>query len=164
MVRLVVIGCLLAGFGVAFFGCGDSGPSGPHAKVVEEFEDLGLSQEQAEAEVRAADREARQQIRREEKKRTRDRGRGNREAPPAQKTKQTPAQAAGFTGKYEDGYEIAVFVCGNYPLERIAKELHAPASAEPLEVAETYADAYWGRFQQAAFEGCFEGIMDRLGS
>lgn len=140
MVRLLVVGCLLAGLVLAVPGCGDSEPSGSGAKTVEEIEALEeeLAQEQGGTQ-------------------------GNGESSKPQAKKQAPARAAGFSGKSKEGYEIAVFICANYPLERIAKELGLPASAEPSEVAETYADAYWGQFRQAAFEGCFEGIMKRLG-
>ncbi|HEX6665796.1 MAG TPA: hypothetical protein VF081_04305 [Solirubrobacterales bacterium] len=132
----------MAGIGLALAGCGDSGPSGPNAKAIEEFEELGLSQGQAEAEVSAADREARKQIKREAATRKQNRSPGETSNPGGPE-KQTPAQTAGFTGKYEEGYEIAVFICGNYPRERIAKEFHLSASANSFEVAEAYADGYW---------------------
>jgi hypothetical protein len=143
--------------------CGDSGPTGPNAKVVEEFEDLGLSQEEAEAEVAAANREAAKQIRKDEARIRREvreeEARPSRSKPKAEK--KTPAQAAGFTGKYEEAYEVALFACGFHPLERIAKEFHISPSANELEVAEAYAEGYYGRFEQAAFEGCIEGIRKR---
>jgi predicted small lipoprotein YifL len=150
----------------ALVACGDSGPSGPDAKAVEEFEDLGLSQEEAEAEVQAADREAAKQSRKEEarfQRELREEEEHSAEQKPkiSKKPKKTAAQAAGFSGKYEEAYEVALFACGNYPLERIAKEFHLSPSAGELEVAEAYADGYYGQFEQAAFEGCIEGISKR---
>lgn len=153
---------LAAALATGITGCGDSGPNGPNAKAIEEFEDLGLSQEEAEAEVIAANREATKEIRKDEA-RIRREVREEKDRPPKPKPKakkKTPAQAAGFAGKYEEAYEVALFSCGFYPLERIAKEFHISPSANEFEVAEAYADGYYGRFEQAAFEGCIEGIRD----
>jgi hypothetical protein len=154
---LVLVAVLAAGAS----SCGDSGPSGPNAKAVEEFEDLGLSQEEAEAEVAAANREAAKQIRKDEARIRREVREEDRPSKPKPEAKKTPAQAAGFTGKYEEAYEVALFACGFHPLERIAKEFHISPSANELEVAEAYAEGYYGRFEQAAFEGCIEGIRKR---
>lgn len=146
---------LVAALALSAAGCGDSGPSGPNAKAVEEFEDVGLSQEEAEAEVGAANREAAKQIRKDEARIRREvreeEARPSKAKPRADKT---PAQAAGFTGEYEEAYEVALFACGFYPLERIAKEFHISPSANEFEVAEAYAEGYYGQFEQAAFEGC----------
>jgi hypothetical protein len=152
---------LAASLAIGAAGCGDSDPSGPNAKVVEEFEDAGLGQEEAEAEVAAANREATKQIRKDEARIRREiREEGTHPSKAKPEAKQTPAQAAGFTGKYEEAYEVALFSCGFYPLERIAKEFHISPSANELEVAEAYSDGYYGQFEQAAFEGCIEGIRN----
>jgi hypothetical protein len=152
---------LVAALALGAAGCGDSGPDGPNAKVVEEFEDAGLSQEEAEAEVDAANREAAKQVHKDEARIRREVREEETHASKAKpKAKETPAQAAGFTGKYEEAYEVALFACGFYPLERIAKEFHISPSANEFEVAEAYADGYYGQFEQAAFEGCIEGIRN----
>lgn len=162
LLLLVTAAAVAGGLGA----CGDSGPSGPDAKAVEEFEELGLGQEEAEAEVQAANREAAQQTREEEarfQRELREEEERSAEQKPkiSRKPKKTPAQAAGFSGKYEEAYELAIFACSNFPLERIAKEFHLSPSAGELEVAEAYADGYYGQFEQAAFEGCIEGIRKR---
>ncbi len=162
LVLLVMTATVIGGL----VACGDSGPSSPDAKAVEEFEELGLSQEEAEAEVQAADREAAQQSRRDEARIQREiheeeEHPAERKPKISKKPKRTPAQAAGFTGKYEEAYELAIFACSNFPLERIAKEFHLSPSAGELEVAEAYADGYYGQFEQAAFVGCIEGMRKR---
>ena len=160
--RLLLLVLVIA-LAVGVTSCGDSGPSGPNAKAVEEFEELGLGQEEAEAEVAAADREAAKQTRKDLKRINREvREEGARGATrKSEPEKQTPAQAAGFEGKYEEAYEVGLSACAFYPLERIAKEFGISPSANELEVAEAYAEGYYGRFEQAAFEGCFEGIRKR---
>ena len=165
MRRLLVLLVMTFAVGGGLVACGDQAPSGPDAKAAEEFEDLGLSQEEAEAEVQAADREAAKQSRRDEARIRREireeEDSAAQQAKPSKKPKETPAQIAGFSGKYEEAYEVALFACGNFPLERIAKEFHLSASAGELEVAEAYAEGYYGQFEQAAFEGCIEGIQRR---
>ena len=156
----LILGGVAAVIGGAAVGCGNSEPSGPNAKAVEEFEDLGLSQKEAESEVAAAGREATKGIRRDEA-RIRREVREEASSAPAAKPKprqQTPAQAAGFTGKYEEAYELALFACAFHPLARIAREFHISSTSNQLEVAEAYADGYNGQFEQAAFEGCFQGV------
>jgi hypothetical protein len=163
MHRLLILLLLSAAFAGGAAGCGDSGPSGQNAKAIEEFEDLGLSLEKAEGEVAAANREAAQDVRRDEariRREVREEEAGRVE----QKTKsrkQTPAQTAGFDGKYEEAYELGLFACAFHPLQRIAKEFHISPSSNELEVAEAYAEGYYGGFEQAAFEGCFDGIRKR---
>ncbi len=158
--RLVLLALALAVSG-GLVACGDSGPSGPDAKAVEELEELSSSQEEAEAEVQAADREAAKQTRRDEARIQREKHPSKQKPRISKKPKKTPAQAAGFSGKYEEAYEVALFACGNFPLERIAKEFHLSPSAGEFEVAEAYAEGYYGQFEQAAFEGCIEGIRER---
>lgn len=159
-----------------FAGCGDSGPEGPDAKFIESMEDMGVSREQAEREAREIDVEVNRESRRQEVKFQRelaqDEKRWARERtgeedvafPPAQKSQSPPAETAttgGFTGKYKKRYEEDRIVCGLVPYTQIAKEFGIAASSEPLEVAEAYAEGFYGRFEQAAFEGCFDGIQDR---
>jgi predicted small lipoprotein YifL len=163
MRRLLLLLVLAVALGGGATGCGESGPSGPDAKAVEEFEDLGLGQEKAESEVDAANKEAAKQIRKDKARLQRE-IRGEEVSSSKQKSKpkkQTPAQTAGFHGKYEEAYELGLFACGFHPLEQIAKEFNISPSSNELEVAEAYAGGYYGRFEQAAFEGCFEGIRKR---
>jgi uncharacterized protein YfcZ (UPF0381/DUF406 family) len=162
MRRLLLL-VFVAALAVGAASCGDSGPIGPDAKAVEEFKNLGLKEEEAEAEVAAANKDAAKHIHKDEARIRREvREEENPPSrPKAKAKKKTPAQAAGFTGRYEEAYELALFACGFHPLERIAKEFRISPSANELEVAEAYADGYYGRFEQAAFEGCIEGIRKR---
>jgi hypothetical protein len=45
-----------------------------------------------------------------------------------------------------------------FPPSQIAKEYGLPASADPVSIAEAYADGYQPQFHQAAFEGCLDGL------
>jgi hypothetical protein len=63
-----------------------------------------------------------------------------------------------FTGVQANNYEIAYQVCGVFGLKKTAQDLHV--KAEPVTVAEAYADDYRPRFQQAPFEGCLDALLD----
>lgn len=73
-------------------------------------------------------------------------------------TRQTPPSSGGFTGKYKDRYDEDKIICGVFPQAQVAKEFHVSASAEPVAIAEAYAEGFYGEFQQAAFEGCLAGL------
>ena len=70
--------------------------------------------------------------------------------------------SGGFTGKYAERYEEDRIVCGLVPHSQIAREFGIAATSHPVEVAEAYAEGFYGRFEQAALEGCYDGIQDRL--
>src|SRR4051794_16979685 len=101
MRHLLVLLVMTAAAVGGLVACGDSGSSGPDAEAVEDLEGPGLSQEEAEAEVQAADEEAAQQTRKEEARIQRE---IREEEHPAEqkpkfskKPKKTPAQSAGFS-------------------------------------------------------------------
>ncbi len=56
--------------------------------------------------------------------------------------------------RYQEDREI----CGLFPPSQIAKEYGLPVSADPVSIAEAYADGYQPQFHQAAFEGCLDGL------
>lgn len=169
---LVVLAAAMTAVALGLAGCGDSGPEGPNAGFVEDMEELGVSREQAEKEAREIDRqvarESRRQeakfqreLKRDEKRRARE-GR-DEERGSAEPTKERSVESnGGFTGKYAQRYEEDRIVCGLVPHSQIAREFGIASTSHPLEVAEAYAEGFYGRFEQAAFEGCFDGIEDRL--
>lgn len=75
--------------------------------------------------------------------------------------RQPPPGLHGFTGKYKDRYEEDHIICKITPIKQIAVEFELPASADPVAVAEAYADGFYGRFEQAAFEGCLNALLGR---
>jgi hypothetical protein len=155
---------LVAALGLGAAGCGDSGPSGRNAKAVERYEDLGLDQEEAEAEVAAANRAAATEVRKEEKqfqRELREEEVSERQQAPKPEPKPQPESASsGFTGVHANNYEAAKEICSAFPKEQIAGELGLPTSADEFEIAEKYADdGYTDRFRQAGFEGCLDGLL-----
>lgn len=168
-----VLATVMAVIALGLGGCGDSGPDGPNAKFVEDMEDLGVSREQAEREAREIDRQVGRESRRQEAKfqrelrrdekrwarKDRDEGAGHVEQSPAPSAN----SSGGFTGKYAERYEEDRIVCGLVPHSQIAREFGIASTSHPIEVAEAYAEGFYGRFEQAAFEGCLAGIEDRLG-
>lgn len=167
-VLATVVAVIMLGLG----GCGDSGPEGPNARFIEDMEELGISREQAEREAREIDRQVARESRRQEAKFQRelrqDEKRWARESRdekrrPAEPTRERSTKSSGgFTGKYAERYEEDRTVCGLVPHSQIAREFGIASSSHPLEVAEAYAEGFYGRFEQAAFEGCLDGIEDRL--
>lgn len=170
---LAVLAAVMATVALSLVGCGDSGPEGPNAGFVEDMEELGVSREQAEREAREIDRQVARESRRQEAKFQRelrqDEKRWSREGRDerAGRAERSPAPSAdssgGFTGKYAERYEEDRIVCGLAPHSQIAREFGIASTSHPLEVAEAYAEGFYGRFEQAAFEGCLDGIEDRLG-
>jgi len=162
-----------AGIAFGLGGCGDSGPEGSNAGFVEDMEELGVSREQAEREAREIDRQVARESRRQEAKFQRELGQNEkRRAHEGRDEKRRPAKptrersvksTGGFTGKYAQRYEEDRIVCGLVPHSQIAREFGIASTSHPLEVAEAYAEGFYGRFEQAAFEGCLDGIEDRLG-
>ncbi len=157
--RWLLLLALIAALAIGATSCGDSGPSGPDAKVVEEFEDLGLGQGEAEAEVAAANRAAAREVQKEEKQFQRDlreeEASERQQVPKPESEPQAESASGGFTGVHASNYEAAKEICSAFLKEQIARELGLPASADEFEIAEAYADdGYTDRFQQAGFEGC----------
>lgn len=72
--------------------------------------------------------------------------------------KPEPSSGSGFTGAQAKRYQEDREICGLFPPSQIAKEYGLPASADPVSIAEAYADGYQPQFQQAAFEGCLDGL------
>lgn len=149
-------------------GCGDSGPDGANAGFVEHMEDLGVSREQAEREAREIDRQVARESRGQEARFQRELKRdekgwaqeGQDEVPRAQGL--STGSTGGFTGKYAKRYEEDRIVCGLVPHSQIAREFGVASTSLPVEVAEAYADGFYGKFQHAAFKGCLAGIEDRV--
>jgi hypothetical protein len=78
---------------------------------------------------------------------------------PRPKPKPKPGEAPSkFTGVQANNYEIAYQVCGVFGLRKTAQDLHV--KAEPVTVADAYADDYRPGFQQAPFEGCLDALLD----
>lgn len=169
---LAALAAVTAAVAFSLAGCGDSGPEGPNAGFVEDMEELGVSREQAEKEASEIDRQVaresrrreakfQRELRRDEKRWARE-GHDEERAPVAPTNERSVASNGGFTGKYAERYEEDRIVCGLVPHAQIAREFGIASTSHPLEVAEAYAEGFYGRFEQAAFEGCLDGIEDRL--
>jgi hypothetical protein len=113
-------------FAVLFVvGCGDSGPSGRDAKVIEQFEDLGLSREEAESEVRQANREGTKQARKEGAQIRREVREEELQAPkarPKEKNqppgKQSPAEAGATTANTRKRMKSPYLLAVSVPISR----------------------------------------------
>jgi hypothetical protein len=161
--QLALLFLVLAALSSVTTGCGDSGPSGPNAKAIEEFEDLGLSREEAKEEVAASNREAMREVRKDEKRFEKELREEASAMNHASGPEPRPQSASGgFAGVHASNYEAAREVCSAFPKEQTARELGLSASADEFEIAEAYADeGYTDRFRQAGFEGCFDGLQKR---
>jgi hypothetical protein len=73
--------------------------------------------------------------------------------------KRKPGEAPSkFTGVDADNYETAYDICKAFSLKEVAREFNTPQN--PLAAAEGYASQFQTAFQEAPFEGCFDGLTD----
>jgi hypothetical protein len=126
-------------------GCGSSGESEAERPTPAELRS-------AEAERQ---REAREQRRVEAEIRAEERQGAQAKSEPEPESE--PA-SGGFTGALAKRYQEDKELCGLFPASQIAKEYGVPAGADPVTIAEAYADGYQPQFHQAAFEGCLDGL------
>lgn len=166
------VAIVMAAIALGLAGCGDSGPEGPNAKFVEDMEEMGVSREQAEREAREINhqvaRESRRQearfqrqLKRDEKRWARE-GRDEKPGSAVRSQGRSTGSNGGFSGKYAERYKEDRIVCGLVPHSQIAREFGIASTSHPVEVAEAYAEGFYGKFEQAALEGCYDGIQGGL--
>lgn len=133
-----------------WIGCGDADSDAPEGPTPAE---ATLAQEAEAQAVREAreQREVEAEVREEERQR-------KKEAAKVESAPEPESSGGKFTGAQAKRYQEDREICGLFPLSQIAKEYGLPASADPVSIAEAYADGYQPQFRQAAFEGCLDGL------
>jgi hypothetical protein len=63
-----------------------------------------------------------------------------------------------FTGIHAENYRTAYFICGEFPIRKVASDLGID-STDPVTVAKAYADEYKPEYRQAPFEGCLDAFI-----
>lgn len=133
-----------------WIGCGEADSDAPEGPAPAEATPARESEAQAAREAREQ-REVEAEIREEERQR-------RKEAAKAKSAPKPESSGGKFTGAQAKRYQEDREICGLFPPSQIAKEYGLPASADPVSIAEAYADGYQPQFHQAAFEGCLDGL------
>jgi hypothetical protein len=144
-----VLACALA-------GCGDSG--GPNATTT-----TSAKQHREEEQIRhrraeefREDQEVEANLKRWAKEEEAEKAAASRQGRLPEPAPAATDSASGFTGKYRSRYEEDKVICGVFPEAQIAKEFHVPG-AGPIEIAEAYAEGFYGQFEQAALRVAWRG-------
>ena len=133
-----------------WIGCGGSDDNAPEAPAPAEATPAREAEAQAAREAREQ-REVEAEVREEERQR-------KKEAAKIEPAPEPESSGGKFTGAQAKRYQEDREICGLFPPSQIAKEYGLPASADPVSIAEAYADGYQPQFHQAAFEGCLDGL------
>ncbi len=78
---------------------------------------------------------------------------------------EAPTLPGEFAGQDRENYNSAREICGAFPAVRSARDLglrnnRGRTAEELVEIAEKYAEGFRPNFQQAAFEGCLDGLPE----
>jgi hypothetical protein len=120
-------------------GCGGSDAPAPQAQPA--------AQQDPEAQREARERrQVEAEIRAEERRRSKA------------AAKPEPSSGGRFTGAQAKRYQEDKEICELFPASQVAKEYGLPPGSDPVTIAEAYADGYRPEFQQAALEGCLDGL------
>jgi hypothetical protein len=81
-----------------------------------------------------------------------------RDPEPGPEPEPEPEAADGLRGQEAVIYEYARTFCRAFPEREVARDLGLAPDADPVSIAEAYAGGKSPQFQEAAFEGCLEGL------
>jgi len=86
----------------------------------------------------------------------------HKQSEPSPEPEPEPGEAPSkFKGQKAVRYESDYTVCSLFSPEQIAKEFGVPAGSDVVTIAEAAAEGYRPDFQQAAFEGCLDGMLSQ---